>query len=105
MIDVAANEGWLAAALRLMQLVQMVVQGRWVYDSSLLTLPNIEQHHLPYFARHKPPIDCIPELFAAMEKKPSFLHDILSHVLARQQIDQVIIILIGVIYFNKPIYS
>jgi activating signal cointegrator complex subunit 3 len=90
MVDIAANEGWLAAALRLMQLVQMVVQGRWVYDSSLLTLPNIERHHLPCFVHHKQPIDCIPELFAALEEKPSFLHDILSHVLARQQIDQVV---------------
>lgn len=89
MIDVVANEGWLAAALRIMQLVQMVIQGRWVHDSSLLTLPNVEQHHLPYFTRHNPPIDCIPELFAAVETKPSVLHAILGRVVARQQIDQV----------------
>uniref|UniRef100_A0A8C7XEW1 Activating signal cointegrator 1 complex subunit 3 n=1 Tax=Oryzias sinensis TaxID=183150 RepID=A0A8C7XEW1_9TELE len=47
MLDVAANEGWLVTAISICNLVQMVVQGRWLHDSSLLTLPHIEQHHLP----------------------------------------------------------
>lgn len=53
MLDVAAHHGWLVTALNITNLVQMVVQGRWIHDSSLLTLPNIEVHHL-YLFRYVP---------------------------------------------------
>ena len=46
MIDVAASEGWLAATLRIMTLVQMCIQGRWSSDSSLLSLPHVEERHV-----------------------------------------------------------
>ena len=49
MLDVAADNGWLVASLRIMQLVQMVVQGRWVHDHPLLTLPNVQPYHLYCF--------------------------------------------------------
>ena len=91
MIDIAANEGWLATALRLMQLVQMVIQGRWIHDSLLLTLPHVEHHHLPYFTSHSPPIDCLPELFAATEKTPSVLYTLLGRVMDRRQISGVMV--------------
>ncbi|KAK5892899.1 hypothetical protein CesoFtcFv8_013245 [Champsocephalus esox] len=51
MLDVAANEGWLVAALSICNLVQMVVQGRWLHDSPLLTLPHVEQQHLYLFSK------------------------------------------------------
>lgn len=40
MIDMAADQGWLATALQLMTIVQMLVQARWHTDPSLLTLPH-----------------------------------------------------------------
>ncbi len=40
MVDVAADSGWLNTTLSIMNLLQMVIQGRWHTDSSLLTLPN-----------------------------------------------------------------
>lgn len=49
MLDLAANEGWLVTALSICNLVQMIVQGRWLHDSSLLTLPHVEQQHLYLF--------------------------------------------------------
>uniref|UniRef100_A0A8B9PMV7 Activating signal cointegrator 1 complex subunit 3 n=1 Tax=Apteryx owenii TaxID=8824 RepID=A0A8B9PMV7_APTOW len=49
MLDVAAHHGWLVTALNITSLIQMVVQGRWIHDSSLLTLPYIEVHHLYLF--------------------------------------------------------
>lgn len=49
MLDVAAHHGWLVTALNITNLVQMVVQGRWIHNSSLLTLPNIELQHLYLF--------------------------------------------------------
>uniref|UniRef100_A0A5F9DJS1 Activating signal cointegrator 1 complex subunit 3 n=1 Tax=Oryctolagus cuniculus TaxID=9986 RepID=A0A5F9DJS1_RABIT len=73
MLDVAANQGWLVTALNITNLVQMVVQGRWLKDSSLLTVPNIEQHHLHLFRKWKKgpharcwtSIECLPELIHA----------------------------------------
>jgi activating signal cointegrator complex subunit 3 len=49
MLDVAASQGWLVTVLNITHLIQMVIQGRWLKDSSLLTIPNIEQHHLHLF--------------------------------------------------------
>ena len=49
MIDVAADQGWLATALRVMGLIQMAVQGRWHTDCSLLTIPHVDHDLLRYF--------------------------------------------------------
>uniref|UniRef100_A0A5F8AB81 Activating signal cointegrator 1 complex subunit 3 n=1 Tax=Macaca mulatta TaxID=9544 RepID=A0A5F8AB81_MACMU len=76
MLDVAANQGWLVTVLNITNLIQMVIQGRWLKDSSLLTLPNIENHHLHLFKKWKPvmkgphargrtSIECLPELIQA----------------------------------------
>jgi hypothetical protein len=40
MVDVAADSGWLYTTLKVMNLLQMVIQGRWLTSSSLLTLPH-----------------------------------------------------------------
>ena len=42
LVDISANEGWLGVALKVMHLIQMCVQGRWLSDSSLLTLPHFD---------------------------------------------------------------
>uniref|UniRef100_A0A8C2WWR9 Activating signal cointegrator 1 complex subunit 3 n=1 Tax=Cyclopterus lumpus TaxID=8103 RepID=A0A8C2WWR9_CYCLU len=67
MLDVAANEGWLVTAISICNLVQMIVQGRWLHDSSLLTLPHVEQQDL-YLFRYTPITSSIvvdlPMLFA-----------------------------------------
>uniref|UniRef100_A0A8C2WX86 Activating signal cointegrator 1 complex subunit 3 n=1 Tax=Cyclopterus lumpus TaxID=8103 RepID=A0A8C2WX86_CYCLU len=86
MLDVAANEGWLVTAISICNLVQMIVQGRWLHDSSLLTLPHVEQQDL-YLFRYTPitssivgrsntggfnlPIEGLPELIAACNGKES----------------------------------
>lgn len=80
MLDVAASQGWLVTTLNITHLIQMVTQGRWLKDSSLLTIPNVEQHHLHLFRKWKPPvkgpharcrtsIECLPELIHACEGK------------------------------------
>lgn len=56
MLDVAANEGWLVAAISICNLVQMIVQGRWLHDSSLLTLPHVEQQDL-YLFRYRAQVE------------------------------------------------
>ncbi len=40
MVDITANNGFLRSALRCMALLQMVMQGRWHHDNSLLQLPR-----------------------------------------------------------------
>ena len=49
MIDVSADEGWLAVVLQIINLIQMVVQGRWHHDSPLLCLPHMDHELLKYF--------------------------------------------------------
>uniref|UniRef100_A0A8C6KKY3 Activating signal cointegrator 1 complex subunit 3 n=1 Tax=Nothobranchius furzeri TaxID=105023 RepID=A0A8C6KKY3_NOTFU len=83
MLDVAANEGWLVTAISICNLVQMIVQGRWMHDSSLLTLPHVEQHHLHLFRKwanqktlrdsssFSGPIEGLPELLAICGGKES----------------------------------
>ena len=49
MIDVCADEGWLSTVLQIIILMQMVVQGRWYYDSPLLQLPKVTENLLGKF--------------------------------------------------------
>ncbi|XP_068040248.1 activating signal cointegrator 1 complex subunit 3 [Anomalospiza imberbis] len=100
MLDVAAHHGWLVTALNITSLVQMVVQGRWIHDSSLLTLPNIELQHLYLFRKwsqgqrksvhggYQGPIECLPELMAACEGKENVFASIVDSELPATQISQ-----------------
>uniref|UniRef100_A0A803VRD7 Activating signal cointegrator 1 complex subunit 3 n=1 Tax=Ficedula albicollis TaxID=59894 RepID=A0A803VRD7_FICAL len=100
MLDVAAHHGWLVTALNITNLVQMVVQGRWIHDSSLLTLPNIELQHLYLFRKwsqgqrksvhggYQGPIECLPELMAACEGKENVFASIVDSELQAGHISQ-----------------
>ncbi|XP_006881253.1 PREDICTED: activating signal cointegrator 1 complex subunit 3 [Elephantulus edwardii] len=95
MLDVAANQGWLVTALNITNLVQMVIQGRWFKDSSLLTLPNIEQHHLHLFKKWKSPhtgyqgpIECLPELIHACGGKEHIFSSLVQSELQPAKVKQ-----------------
>ncbi|KAL6488712.1 hypothetical protein MHYP_G00024530 [Metynnis hypsauchen] len=100
MLDVAANEGWLVSALSICNLVQMIVQARWLHDSSLLTLPHIEQRNLYLFRRwssrggqgggrgYQGPIEVLPELMAACEGREEIFTAMVREELQPQQISQ-----------------
>ncbi|KAI4871234.1 hypothetical protein NFI96_019754 [Prochilodus magdalenae] len=100
MLDVAANEGWLVSALSICNLVQMIVQARWLHDSSLLTLPHIEQRNLYLFRRwssrggqgggrgYQGPIEALPELMAACEGRGEIFTSMVREELQPQQISQ-----------------
>ncbi|KAM7027459.1 activating signal cointegrator 1 complex subunit 3 [Passerculus sandwichensis] len=100
MLDVAAHHGWLVTALNITNLVQMVVQGRWIHDSSLLTLPNVELQHLYLFRKwsqgqrksvhggYQGPIECLPELMAACEGKENVFASIVDSELPAAHISQ-----------------
>lgn len=51
MIDIAAESGWLSTTLRIIQILQMVIQARWIDDSALITLPHIEKEDLSLFSK------------------------------------------------------
>nr|XP_014343473.1 PREDICTED: activating signal cointegrator 1 complex subunit 3 [Latimeria chalumnae] len=100
MLDIAANQGWLVTAVNITILVQMVIQGRWVDDSSLLTLPHIEQHHLYLFRKwnqgrrksscggYQGLIECLPELIAACGGREDTFASIVGDELQATQISQ-----------------
>ncbi|KAM9852705.1 activating signal cointegrator 1 complex subunit 3 [Aulostomus maculatus] len=100
LLDVAANEGWLVAALSICNLVQMVVQGRWLHDSSLLTLPHVEQQDIHLFRSWANragrrncsglagPIEGLPELIAACNGKEGVFAAILGQDFQTSQISQ-----------------
>ncbi|XP_077950237.1 activating signal cointegrator 1 complex subunit 3 isoform X2 [Gasterosteus aculeatus] len=100
MLDVAANEGWLVTAINICNLVQMIIQGRWLHDSSLLTVPHVEQQHLYLFRKwfngkgrshaggFKLPIEGLPELIAACNGKESVFAAILGQEFHSTQIAQ-----------------
>lgn len=46
MIDVTSDAGWLRTAMSTMNLMQMIMQGRMISESSLLMLPHIQPDHL-----------------------------------------------------------
>ena len=70
MIDVAAESGWLATTLQIQTLLQMIVQGSWHDQPSLLTLPHLDESMLYLFKRPKEgKIDCLPVLMDICEGK------------------------------------
>ncbi|XP_067094233.1 activating signal cointegrator 1 complex subunit 3 [Osmerus mordax] len=102
MLDVAANEGWLVTALSVCNLVQMVVQARWLHDSSLTTLPHVEHTHLALFRKwgtrkgrggggasgYSGPIESLPELMAACQGKENTFAAILGEEFQPSQVAQ-----------------
>ncbi|XP_060726018.1 activating signal cointegrator 1 complex subunit 3 isoform X1 [Tachysurus vachellii] len=100
MLDVAANEGWLISALSICNLVQMIVQARWLNDSSLLTLPHVDQQNLYLFRKwssnggkggtggYKGPIDSLPELIAACDGREGIFAAMVKEGFEPQQITQ-----------------
>uniref|UniRef100_A0A8B9HJP4 Activating signal cointegrator 1 complex subunit 3 n=1 Tax=Astyanax mexicanus TaxID=7994 RepID=A0A8B9HJP4_ASTMX len=98
LLDVAANEGWLVSALSICNLVQMIVQARWLHDSSLITLPHIEKQSLYLFryVNHKlassrgyqGPIEALPELIAACDGREEIFTAMVKEELQPHQISQ-----------------
>eukprot|EP00794_Sanderia_malayensis_P000549 gene549-1206_t len=95
MIDVCADQGWLATSLRIIMIIQMVNQGRWHHDCPLLILPHVDDDTLPYFKitgrqRRVFQVDNIPELIGICENGGrGSLHKMLNQIMSEQQIDQI----------------
>jgi activating signal cointegrator complex subunit 3 len=60
MIDVVADAGWLSTTLRVQILLQMIIQGCWGHESSLMQLPHIDSFGVKAFRKAR--IDSLPGL-------------------------------------------
>lgn len=89
MIDVSSSEGWLATSLRCMHLVQMVVQGRWLHDCTLLTLPCVDSGILSLFRLKNRSLECLPELLDAVRGSRKMLNTMLGDALSEGEITEV----------------
>ncbi|XP_071445378.1 activating signal cointegrator 1 complex subunit 3 [Hetaerina americana] len=100
MIDVCAENGWLPVTLRSIQLMQMVMQGRWIEDDPLTTLPHIEPMHLRLLysprkgevgeAGPLTPVFSLPELKVLCRKRGyAALADLLRVDLDENQIEEI----------------
>ena len=89
MIDVTSDAGWLHTALSTMNLMQMIMQGRMITDSSLLTLPHIERRHLRNLEKHG--LSILPQLMDLCSSNKQQARRVLSECgINGRKIDQVV---------------
>lgn len=89
MIDVTSNSGWLSCTLRIIHVIQMIVQGQWLNQSELLTVPHVNKSSLScirnLIGRH---LGCsTPTLFGIRmmhSKKKSLTDNLLMEVLPKK---------------------
>lgn len=62
MVDLCAEAGWLDTTMKIMNLAQMVTQGRYITDSSLIDLPHMNETVLR--ALWKRDLQTLPEMMA-----------------------------------------
>eukprot|EP01156_Anaeramoeba_ignava_P023643 Anaeramoba_ignava/c21685_g2_i1.p2 GENE.c21685_g2_i1~~c21685_g2_i1.p2 ORF type:complete len:772 (-),score=270.97 c21685_g2_i1:36-2351(-) len=73
MIDVISDRGWLLASLLSFNILQMVSQALWFDDSTLYTLPYIDQKMVDLFSQNK--IYTLPQLLSI---DPKIVYNILK---------------------------
>ena len=90
MIDLCADGGWLATTLRTMHIVQMIIQGCWLHDCSLIILPSITPQHLSLFVDPcGNPIDGVAELVDVVQNNPDSLVKMLKGSFSTNHIEHV----------------
>ena len=88
-IDVCGENGHLASTLRAQQLMQMVIQGRWISDHPLLTLPHVEYRHLYLFCRDSRSPLSLPALIKFVDHKYATLLKMLQPEFPENEINKV----------------
>lgn len=82
MIDITSNTGWLSSTLRIINIIQMLTQGHWLYESNLLMIPHIKKPTLSALNREIAKTDklnsCNANTVAGM-KYASFKHEHVLH--------------------------
>jgi len=86
MIDIAANNSWLSCTLKIIHIMQMLIQGQYIHISALLTVPHITEYCLENLAaeckRHlnmeKHDLSLLSLKIASLQKRSSLERVILS---------------------------
>ncbi|OUC43404.1 hypothetical protein D917_09799, partial [Trichinella nativa] len=72
MVDISAERGWLATTLRVIGLIQMIVQARWITDPPLSTLPHVGLYTARCLST-KCGLDTLPQLAEQHRQDSQFL--------------------------------
>lgn len=87
MIDISAEAGYLVLCLQLVQLMQMIIQARWITDPPVITLPDVEKHLI---TTEQMSSLCLPHLCnIAMKNFKQFETIMLQTQLDRKEIEKV----------------
>lgn len=91
MIDIVAERGWLVTTLRIQQLMQCIVQARWIDDPVVMTLPNVEPHNAHVFNHIKLDYPCLtlPALKEKCHRKYENLAGPLRQEFEEPEIEQI----------------
>ncbi|XP_063995820.1 activating signal cointegrator 1 complex subunit 3 isoform X2 [Diachasmimorpha longicaudata] len=87
MIDIVAEGGWLSSTLRIIQLLQMMIQARWVDESALLTLPHVNKENLRIFQGLP---RALPAFCAAASSNETKIQRILREEFKEQEIVEIL---------------
>ncbi|XP_055607496.1 activating signal cointegrator 1 complex subunit 3 [Uranotaenia lowii] len=91
MIDITAEKGWLASTLRIQQLMQCIIQARWIDDPVALTLPHVDPHNAHIFTHVKldHPFLTLPALKEKCHRNYENLARPLRQEFEEQEIEQI----------------
>lgn len=87
MIDSTAEHGWLASTLLIIQLLQMIIQARWIDEYAITTLPHVHSKHLQLFSVISL---VLPVLCTNVYNKYHLLVEILDKEFSENQIEQIL---------------
>ncbi|XP_017877585.1 activating signal cointegrator 1 complex subunit 3 [Ceratina calcarata] len=90
MIDIVAEHGWLASTLMIINLLQMIIQARWIHESPLITLPHVNSEHLPLFESLSL---YLPKLCSIIPNKYNMFTKILGKEFREEEIHQMHMVL------------
>ncbi|GJQ88857.1 putative activating signal cointegrator 1 complex subunit [Trypoxylus dichotomus] len=88
MVDIASNSGWLSCTIKIIFLMQMIIQGRWFFEADILTIPGITKPTLPTLSKElnrnqslrNYPANTLAGIKCASMKQSSALEEVLINV-------------------------
>ncbi|CAL7941276.1 unnamed protein product [Xylocopa violacea] len=86
MVDTVAENGWLSSTLTIINLLQMIIQARWIDESAITTLPHINSEHLQLFSNFSP---YLPKLCFIMYNKYSLFRSVLGKEFQEEEMYQI----------------
>lgn len=86
MIDTVAEYGWLTSTIMIINLLQMLIQARWIDEFAITTLPYVNSEYIQLFSTLSL---CLPKLCFTMRDKYNLLVQVLGKDFQEEQIYQV----------------